>query len=55
VTSISAGYSHALALLRDGSVLAWGSGLSGTGTSSLAVHQVVLVFVPGRVSGTLRR
>ena len=35
VTGIAAGYSHALALLRGGSVLAWGSGLFGSGTSSL--------------------
>jgi alpha-tubulin suppressor-like RCC1 family protein len=77
VTGISAGQSHALVLLRGGSVLAWGTGQFGTGSFSLtpevvpslagvtqisagndyslAVHQVVLVFVPGGVSGTLRR
>jgi hypothetical protein len=47
VTSISAGRTSMLALRSDGTVLAWGTGLFGTGTSSLSP-----VPVPGLTSVT---
>ena len=54
VISISAGFSHSLALLENGKVLSWGSNNTGQlGNEDISVASYLPVYVNGRVSGTV--